>query len=177
VVFSGGFFLRITPTRFELFITAYAAIPVLGLEGQATGLAIIDARLSGPGIPGIALFLDLQLSVGGGGAGGGGAPGLGDGSLFRLEGRVTVMMNTTMREQVFEVPEEFWPFMPPGAPTSIEVFDNAPNLDGSRQTAPGADPNIYITANIQGSITLFNAITLSGYIGFTASTARSASRA
>jgi len=73
VVFSGGFFLRITPERFEIFITAYAAIPVLGLEGQATGLAIIDARLSGPGIPGIALFFDLQLSVGGGGEGGGGA--------------------------------------------------------------------------------------------------------
>jgi hypothetical protein len=172
VVFSGGFFLRITPTRFEVFITAYAAIPILGLEGQATGLAIIDAELSGPGIPGLALFLNLELSVGspGDGGGGGGASTIGDGSLFRLEGEVTLMVNTTMREQVFEVPEEFWPFLPPGAPTTLEIYDNAPNLDGSRATDAGADPNIYVTAVIQGSITLFDTITLSGTIGFTAST-------
>ena len=80
------------------------------------------------------------------------------------------MLNTTMREQIFEVPEEFWPFLPPGADTTLTIFDNAPNPDGSRQTAAGADPSIYITATIQGSITLFDAITLSGVISFTAGT-------
>jgi len=102
VVLSGGFFLRITPNRFELFITAYAAIPVLGLSGEATGLAIIDAKLSGPGIPGIALLLHLELDVGTAGGGpGGGVSTIGDGSLFRLKGEVLLMLNTTMREQVF----------------------------------------------------------------------------
>ena len=45
-----------------------------------------------------------------------------------------------------------------------------PNIDGSRQTAAGESPNIYLTATIRGAITLFDTITLSGVISFTAST-------
>ncbi len=49
----GGFFLRITPERFEMFIQAEAEIPVLGLNGKAVGLLIIDGNTAGPGLPGI----------------------------------------------------------------------------------------------------------------------------
>jgi hypothetical protein len=175
VVLTGGFFLRITPERFEIFVTAFASVPILGLSGQATGLLIIDGSTSGPGIPGIALMLNLQLGVG---VPPPNAPAddrssvsnIGNGSIFRLTGEVLVMLNTTMRDQIFEIPDSFLPLLPPGAPTTIEIYDNAPGLDGMRSTPAGQDRNIYVTANIQGSITLFDTITLSGFIGFTAST-------
>ena len=177
VVMTGGFFLRITPERFEMFVTAYASVPVLGLQGQATGLIIIDGRLAGPGIPGIALLLNLKLEFGNPPPD---APADDRGSVsslnddggnpvFRLTGEVVLMLNTTFREQVFEIPDAFLPLLPEGAPTTVEIYDNAPDLTGDRSTAAGIDPSIYITANIQGSITLFDTITLSGFIGFTAS--------
>ena len=78
------------------------------------------------------------------------------------------MLNTTFREQVFEIPDAFLALLPDGSPTTIEIFDNAPDLQGNRQTEPGVSPSIYITAMIQGSITLFDTITLSGFIGFSA---------
>ena len=34
----GGFFLRITPVRFEIFVQAEAELPALGLNGKAVGL-------------------------------------------------------------------------------------------------------------------------------------------
>src|SRR5436190_12080561 len=64
VRFFGGFFLRITPIRFEVFIQAEAEIPVLGLSGKAVGLAIIDGSIGSPGIPGVALLVHLELSLG-----------------------------------------------------------------------------------------------------------------
>lgn len=64
VEFSGGFFLRITPDRFELFITGQASMPSLALSGEATGLVILDANDSLPGRKGIAGYLSLELSVG-----------------------------------------------------------------------------------------------------------------
>jgi hypothetical protein len=175
VIVTGGFFLRITPDRFEIFVTAFASVPILGLSGEATGLLIIDASLSGPGNPGVALMLNLRLGVG---VPPPNAPAddrssvsnLGNGSIFRLTGEVLLMLNTTRRDQIFRIPDSFLPLLPPGAPTTIEIFDNSPGLDGERSTPAGQNPNFYVTANIQGSITLFDAITLSGFIGFTAST-------
>ena len=74
-----------------------------------------------------------------------------------------------MREQAFEIPDAFLDLLPEGAPTTIEIFDAAPDLEGGRSSAAGVNPAIYITASIQGAITLFDTITLSGFIGFTAS--------
>ena len=174
VILTGGFFLRITPQRFEVFVTAFASIPVLGLTGQATGLLIIDASTAGPGIPGVALMLNVELSVGvpppnAPADDRGSVSDIGNGRIFRLTGEVLVMLNTTKRDQNFRIPDSFLPLLPAGAPPTITIFDNAPKLNGERSTEPGAQRNIYITANIQGSITLFDAITLSGFIGFTAS--------
>jgi hypothetical protein len=61
----GGFFLRITPDRFEIFVQAEAEIPVLGLNGKAVGLIILDADFTTlPGLPGIAMMLNLELTLG-----------------------------------------------------------------------------------------------------------------
>jgi hypothetical protein len=48
----GGFFLRITADRFEIFVQAEAKVPALGLNGKAVGLLIIDANTTRPGLPG-----------------------------------------------------------------------------------------------------------------------------
>jgi hypothetical protein len=165
----GAFYLGITPERFELFVNAEVRINPLGISGSAVGLVIIDASIDGPGIPGIAMFLSVELSVG--------APpesgedsGVADLSgIFQLEGKVRVALNTTLREQVFTVPDMFLPLMPEDAPTTITIYDNAPDLDGSRATDAGVSPSIYVSASIEGAITLFDTITLTGFIGFTAS--------
>ncbi|MCK4537152.1 MAG: hypothetical protein KAT93_09065, partial [Desulfuromonadales bacterium] len=169
----GGFYLGITPQRFELFVSAYARIPVLGLSGDAVGLIIIDGRFEGPGIPGIAMMLDVELTFGA-------TPDAPDDGrddidqsifdgIFELRGKVTLTLNTTLREQVFEIPDSFLALMPDDAATVVTIFDAAPAIDGSRSSEAGVDPAIYISANIQGSIVLFDTITLTGFLAFTAS--------
>jgi hypothetical protein len=80
---------------------------------------------------------------------------------------VVVTLNTTLREQVFEIPQSFLDLLPDDAPTTVTVHAAAPEIDGSKRNVP---PEIYVSANIQGSITLFDAITLTGFISFTAAT-------
>ncbi|MBT8144808.1 MAG: hypothetical protein KJO55_08905, partial [Gammaproteobacteria bacterium] len=166
----GGFYLKITPTRFELFVQSSVRVVPLGISGDAVGLVIIDGRIEGPGIPGIALFLNVELSVGA-------PPDAGDDEasvsalegIFQLEGKVRVTMNTTLREQVFNVPQSFQALLPDDAPTVVTIYDNAPEIDGARATETGVSPSIYVSASIEGAITLFDTITLTGFIGFTAS--------
>src|SRR6185503_16277210 len=96
----GGFYLRITPQRFEMFVQAEAEIPVLGLNGRAVGLLIIDGSTSSPGLPGLAMLLNLELTLGA-------SPDAAEGSdstsaldgIFELRGSVVLMLNTTLREQ------------------------------------------------------------------------------
>ena len=83
-----------------------------------------------------------------------------------LRGSVVVTMNTTLREQVFQIPRSFLDLLPDDAPSTVTVYAAAPEINGSKRV--DADPEIYISANIQGSITLFDTITLSGFISFTA---------
>ena len=164
----GGFYLKITPQRFELLVISAVRINPLGISGTAIGLVIIDASLEGPGIPGIALMLSVQLSVGA-------PPESGDDDsasvsnldgIFRLEGQVVVTLNTTLREQTLNVPTSFDDLMPADIPRVFTIHDSAPNPDGSDA---GGTPAIYVAASIQGSITLFDTLTMSGFIGFTAS--------
>jgi hypothetical protein len=162
----GGFFLRITPQRFEIFVQAEAELPALGLNGRAVGLIILDADAASPGLPGLAMMLNLELTLGASAEGSDQASAL-DG-IFELRGSVVVTMNTTLREQVFQIPRSFLDLLPDDAPTTVTVYAAAPEINGSKRV--DADPEIYISANIQGSITLFDTITLSGFISFTAAT-------
>ncbi|MBK8118783.1 MAG: hypothetical protein IPK39_05835 [Sulfuritalea sp.] len=165
----GGFYLRITPERFEIFVQAEAEIPVLGLNGKAVGLIIIDGATAPPGLPGIAMMLNLQLTFGASpdGASGSDQASALDG-IFELRGSVVVTMNTTLREQVFQIPRSFLDLLPDDAPSTVTVFAAAPEINGTKRV--NAAPEIYISANIQGSITLFDTITLTGFISFTAAT-------
>ena len=160
----GGFYLRITPERFEVFVKSFVSIPVLGLQGDAAGLLIIDGRIGGGGLPGIALMLDVELQFGASVEGAEQTSVL-DG-IFELRGKVTVFLNTTMREQVFQIPQSFLDLLPEGTPTQITVYAAAPDLNGD--PPPAGAVGIYVSASIQGSIKLFDVVTLTGFIGFTA---------
>ena len=50
--------------------------------------------------------------------------------IFHFEGRVQVMLNTTLKEQRFNVPEEFLGVLPDGFPTRIVVYKSLPSLNG-----------------------------------------------
>ena len=47
------------------------------------------------------------------------------------------MLNTTLHEQVFNVPEEFLGVLPDDFPTQITIFKSLPSLDGTREAEPG----------------------------------------
>ena len=101
---NGGFYLRIQPTRFELFALANATIGAANgsdglISGSAAGLVVIDLRA---GSIGVAASLSIEMQVGGNSL-----PAL-DG-IFSFEGKARVMLNTTGIDQVFEIPESFLP--------------------------------------------------------------------
>ena len=107
---AGGFYLRITPTRFEFFVTA-AVSTSIGLSGRAIGLFIIqtDVRRDDQGneldpdgaIPGIAGHLSLEITVGDepDGADTGGISNIED--VFSFTGEVQIVFNTTLEQQTF----------------------------------------------------------------------------
>jgi len=175
----GGFYLRFTPDRTEIFATAYAAI--LGdtdganalISGKATGLIIVVTTLDIPDdddvhIPGIAASLELELKIGvEDNSGAGGVAGA-FGDFFKFVGKVNVMLNTTLAPQEFDVPESFLPFLAPGQPTHMVIWESVPNLSGSAVLDPSNEGQVYISARIQGSITLLDTITLTGFIGIDA---------
>ena len=172
---GGGFYLKITPARFEFFITA-AASTSLGLSGRAIGLFIIQTegrrddqgqKIDSNSIPGIAGSLSLELNAGiqpPEGSGTGGVSSLG--SVFKFSGKVQVVFNTTLEQQVFAVPESFLAVLPAGFPTQIVLFESVPNLAGDAEETPQDPGAFYLKALIQGEITLFNTITLSGFLAF-----------
>jgi hypothetical protein len=169
VLLFGGFYLRITPDRFEIFVQAEAEIPVLGLNGEAVGLIIIDGRLPNatlPGLPGLAMMLNLKLSLGASNPGDDDTSAL-DG-IFELRGSVVVSMNTTLREQVFEIPQSFLDLLPDDAPTTVTVYAAAPEIDGSKRD--GGRPSSTSPPTSRAASTVRYVITLTGFISFTAAT-------
>jgi len=136
------------------------------LSGHETGLLIINFGTHGT-TPGIAGYFDLEISAGQAPTDGtqpGGLTNIGGGHIFRFEGRVSIMFNTTLVEQVFDVPSMFRDLLPTTSPTHYVIFKNQPNLDGSAALNPGGAGEIYIKAKIQGSITLFDVVTLTGFL-------------
>src|SRR4029079_19410045 len=149
---DGGFAIRITTSRFEFFVTAGGSITPIGLGGRVTGLLVIDSSIASPGIPGVAALLSLEITAGTGPSSSGG--GVADiAGILTFKGKVQVMLNTTMREQTYPVPESFLSVLPADYPTTITIYDSRPSLDGSAEADPNADPAIYVAALVSGTIT------------------------
>jgi hypothetical protein len=163
----GGFFLRITPERFEIFVQAEAEIPALGLNGRAVGLLIIDADASSPGLPGIAMLLNLELTLGA-------SP---DGPEGGDQPRPWMASSSCAAA--------WWSCSTPPCASRCSRSRRASSTccrttrpPRSRCSPPrprstaarrvNAAPEFYVSANIQGSIKLFDTITLTGFISFTA---------
>ena len=85
----------------------------------------------------------------------------------RFEGKVQVVFNTTLEDQTFAVPESFLVGPAGRLPVADQVFESAPNLAGNAKLVPGDTGGLYLKALIQGSMTLFDQITLSGFLAFT----------
>jgi hypothetical protein len=147
------------------------------------GLFIIDGDTSSPGLPGVALYLSIELSVGAPPAGGAGGVSAIDG-IFRLEGEVVLVLNTTFRTQSFVIPDEFLRLMPADTAPAVVIGASIPGITGQLNerndgidndgkngiddAGEGTAPEAYIVATIQGSITLFDSITLAGIISISA---------
>ena len=157
---GGGFYLRITPTRFEFFITADASVDPLGLHGRITGLLVIQSVKSNPNDDNGASRASPACSRSRSPpAPAPTSPTTGLGAitgLFQFTGRVQVMFNTTLEEQVFEVPEAFRNVLPDDYPTEIKIFESAPSIDGTTEEDPTSDGGIYLSALIAGSVKLFD---------------------
>jgi len=156
---QGGFYLAINPYRFEIFATAELSFGLGDAQityGQATGLIVVVTGLEPGRIPGVAGMLNVGSSADIG------LPNVGN--LFSISGSVSVMFNTTMQDQSFDIPDAFLPLLDPGDPTTIEIFGAAPGLDGLRN--PNAPPGgeVYISASIWAELTIGGVITLTGFI-------------
>ena len=79
-----------------------------------------------------------------------------------ITGSATVMFNTTLENQTFQIPAEFIALQAPGDPTSITVYGAPPGLSG--QPNPGAAPAVYASVSINAQITIGGVITLTGFV-------------
>ena len=163
----GAFYIQITAEKLVVFATAEGSFLPLGLSGHETGLMIIDFGTAPGHIAGIAGMFDLEITAGIAPTDGtqqGGLTNIGGGHIFRFEGRVQVMFNTTLQQQDFDVPAMFRDLLPTTSPTHYTIFKNQPNLSGTGPLNPGGAGEIYIKAKVQGSITLFDVLTLTGFL-------------
>ncbi|WP_207493738.1 calcium-binding protein [Yoonia litorea] len=168
---EGGFYLKISDERFEVFAIANASIgdteSASGalISGRAEGLFIIDfIDEGGNGVDdrGVAGSFTLELSAD--------ANAIGNlpENIFKLDASVRVIFNTTQVDQEFEVPTSFLPFLAADAPSTLTIYGAKPAL-GQDEPARNAKPGIYFVLRISGSITLFNAVTLNGFFEFSTS--------
>ena len=168
----GLFYIQITATNFTVFATASGDIVPLDISGHETGLFIVDFGTGAIGSPrGIAGFFDVQIDVGvqpTDGTHPGGLSAIAD--VFQFEGHIELMFNTTKVERVFSVPTVFRDLLPDTAPTSYTIFASKPNVNGTAEEVHNPDPTdphnggYYILALIEGSITLYSTLTLTGFL-------------
>ena len=164
---DGGFQLKITATQTTFFFTAGGSIVPLAISGRMTGLLILSYSATNGGIPGIAGLFDVDIGVGTPPSGNSGSSDLGDISgIFSFQGKVRVTLNTTLADQVFQVPPEFLAVVPSGFPSTLTIPASAPEIDGSR-SANLNSTGIYIQAIVTGTIILADVITLTGTIAIT----------
>ncbi|HEY6226375.1 MAG TPA: hypothetical protein VI282_04555, partial [Verrucomicrobiae bacterium] len=155
---NGGFFLKISAKRFELFVTAELSFGIGDSQitySKVSGLLMIIGVPEHPElgeIPGVAGRFRVSASAGIG------LPNVGD--LFKVSGSVSLMFNTTMADQDFTMPDSFVPLLDPGEPTVIHIYKSAPKLDGTASGRPG---EVYFVATIQAEIKIAF-ITLTGFL-------------
>jgi len=160
---EGGFMIRLDPTGIDVYVTAELSFGIGDAQityGEATGVLIVKTGIGG-GIPGVAGYLKVSSTADIG------LPNLGE--LFSATGEITVMFNTTLRDQLFEIPESFHGLLEPDDPRTIEIYAAAPGLDGQRDLL--AAPEIYFQATIAAELRLANTITLTGFIQIEAAAA------
>ncbi|MGZ6715887.1 MAG: hypothetical protein ACXVFG_14140, partial [Gaiellaceae bacterium] len=173
----GAFFIRITDTRFEMFLTATGTIKG-GFGGSLTGLMIIGVvPHGGPGgidLPFVAGMLNASLTLGAADPNpdvnaGNGVNFAAIANFFEFHGSAKVMFNSSGLDQPFLIPQEILNLMPPGTSSSLTVFGAPPN-DQLTAAQTGATPGPYVAVKVSGSILLkLNGtplFTMTGTIGF-----------
>ena len=182
---EGGFHLSFSPSRFELFVTAslsFGAGEASVNFGQATGLLVIQTgERDGENL---GLAGSFRVSAGA-------DIGLPDiGNLFKASGSVTVVINTTEQDVIFQLPDSFLAIIDgdelPGFAAggtidsngdhavneedkaSFTIYKSAPGIDG--QPRIGVEPEVYATAIIQAELIIGGFIELVGFLQITAAT-------
>ena len=110
----------------------------LGPHDRPADSLVLGARTEGSRAS-PALF-DVDIGVGTPPSGNTGSSDLGDISgIFSFQGKVRVTLNTTLADQVFQVPPEFLAVVPSGFPSTITIPASAPEIDGSTLDEPELD--------------------------------------
>ena len=102
-----------------------------------------------------------------------GIPGVG--SIFSVSGSVNITLNTTLKDQTFEIPVSFHRLLEPGEPTTLNIFKARPSLDG--QERAGAAAEIYVVATIKAKLTFLDSFTLEGFVQLAVGVSPSAGQA
>ena len=159
------------PSRFEFFVTAGGSITPLGLSGRVTGLFIASASIADGAIPGIAGLLRLELTAGIG-------PDEPGDDRRRRRPRIAGIFEFQGRDPGDAEHDPARAAVPrargvprrpaaSGFPTELVIFKSAPAINGMEEEDPTGPAERYTAALIEGSITLFGVVTLSGFMSFT----------
>ncbi|MHC4396737.1 MAG: hypothetical protein ACYS1A_13895 [Planctomycetota bacterium] len=161
---SGGFYLSLGVERFEIF--AMAELSFFGITySQSRGLLVVVTGLGqNDPYPGVAGYFEIGM--------GASLEDLGlpvdlNPNIFRASGKISVVFNTTLQDQIFTVPDSFLPLLEPGDPTSIEIYKAAPLANGSPDlNTPQGE--VYIKAIVEAELVLLDVIRLTGFLGISA---------
>jgi Ca2+-binding RTX toxin-like protein len=157
---NGGFFIKLSPEKFEMFATAELSFGIGSARvtyAEARGLLVVVFQPT-EGVIGVAGTFSIGASAGLG------LPNIGN--VFEVSGSVSVMFNTTLAKQTFEMPDSFLPLLRDGEPRSLTIFAATPNLDGTENAA--ASPTPFIVATVQAELRIQGFITLTGFLQISA---------
>ncbi|MDB4600633.1 hypothetical protein OAG97_02815, partial [Akkermansiaceae bacterium] len=179
---EGGFYLSFSPSRFELFVNSSISFGAGESSinfGESTGLLVIRTGQKVGETAGLAGAFRVSA---------GADIGLPDvGNIFKASGSVTVVVNTTMQNVTFQLPDSFLAIIDgdelPGFAAagtidsnddgvvneedkaSFTIYKSAPGIDGSPRV--GGDPEVYATAIIQAELIIGDFIELVGFLQIT----------
>ena len=173
VSLGGAYYIGIDPTGFTIYATAslkFGSGDTAMTYGESTGLIIVKTgfvRETNPNT-GVASFrfapseagIGIAASFTVGSSAGLGIPGVG--SIFSVAGSLNISLNTTLKDQSFDIPVAFHRLLEPGEPTTLNIFKSRPSLDGQERV--GAPAEIYVVATIKAKLTFLNSFTLEGFV-------------